>query len=649
MSMTAKFDTGETQSDVFAIDVLPHAPKPAIAAKVAVFDPNGDTETLLSGLGIPYTSVGPEADPAGYDIFVIGRRALTLAAPKLNLTRVPQGLKVIVFEQTGEVLEQRVGFRTQEYGLRDVFPRISGHPALAGLTTENLHDWRGEATTVPPHLDPSTMTNPKTYPQVQWCGFTTTRAWRCGCEGDVATVLIEKPAAGNFLPIIDGGFALQYSPLMEYREGAGMVLFCQLDVTGRTENDPAAARLVGNLLDYVSAWKPASQRQLLYVGQSAGKRTSNCAGLSPADYQGGPLTADQVLAVGPEGGAKLAAHAKDIQSWLKAGGRLLGIGLDRDQADAFLPFKTTMRNAEYVCGSYALPAADSPFSGIAPADLYNRRPRELSLVSGGTVALGDGVLAKADGLNVVFCQLVPWQFDNPKDYFLKPTFRRSSFALSRLLANMGAAAGTPLLRNLQDPLPARVVLEDVKPVGKLGDQPKDTWHRVPREQVWLEAGQSVLFLPDVWKGLWVGKEEPPKDWETAGFDDSKWRDINVPGTWQSQFADLAKVNDVFLYRTTIDVPAEMARRDVVLLLGSVDDEDWTYVNGRLVGSITEKTNPRDHVEFAAHVSAAQGASEGRAERGGGEGERSPRGGRHQGFAVQEARCRQRALAFGPVR
>jgi hypothetical protein len=41
----------------------------------------------------------------------------------------------------------------------------------------------------------------------------------------------------------------------------------------------------------------------------------------------------------------------------------------------------------------------------------------------------------------------------------------------------------------------------------------------------------------------------------------------------------------------------MAQRDVVLLLGSVDDEDWTYVNGRLVGSITEKTNPRDHVEF----------------------------------------------------
>jgi predicted amidohydrolase YtcJ len=53
-------------------------------------------------------------------------------------------------------------------------------------------------------------------------------------------VLIEKPLCGDFLPILDGGFSLQYSPLLEYREGNGMVLFCQMDVTGRTATDPAA-------------------------------------------------------------------------------------------------------------------------------------------------------------------------------------------------------------------------------------------------------------------------------------------------------------------------------------------------------------------------------------------------------------------------
>jgi hypothetical protein len=191
---------------------------------------------------------------------------------------------------------------------------------------------------------------------------------------------------------------------------------------------------------------------------------------------------------------------------------------------------------------------------------------------------------------------VPWHFDYQKIYNEKPTFRRSSFALSRLLSNMGVAAGDPLLQNMQEPVPARVVLEQVTPLGKLGDQPKAAWHRIPHDLIWLEAGEKVLVLPDVWKGLWVGKDEPPKDWATAGFDDAKWRDIKVPGTWQDQFKDLAKVNDIFLYRVVVDVPAEMAHEDVTLILGSVDDEDWTYVNGQFVGSITEKTNPRDHVE-----------------------------------------------------
>jgi len=91
---------------------------------------------------------------------------------------------------------------------------------------------------------------------VKWCDIEVPRVWRCGNRGNVASVLIEKPTTGDFLPLLDGGFSLQYSPLMEYREGTGMVLFCQLDVTGRTERDPAADRIVSNILTYVSAWKP---------------------------------------------------------------------------------------------------------------------------------------------------------------------------------------------------------------------------------------------------------------------------------------------------------------------------------------------------------------------------------------------------------
>src|SRR5262249_944024 len=141
-----------------------------------------------------------------------------------------------------------------EYGLREVFPRVPDHPLLTGIAPEHLHDWRGEATLLPPRLNYTLR--PQHGPTAKWCGIDVAPGWRYGCRGNVASVLIEKPARGDFLPILDGGFALQYSPLLEYREGKGRVLFCQMDVTGRSERDPAADALTCNLLRHASGRKP---------------------------------------------------------------------------------------------------------------------------------------------------------------------------------------------------------------------------------------------------------------------------------------------------------------------------------------------------------------------------------------------------------
>ncbi|MBE3068674.1 MAG: hypothetical protein IMZ66_00400, partial [Planctomycetes bacterium] len=333
-----------------------------------------------------------------------------------------------------------------------VFRRVADHPALAGLDAENLRDWRGEATILPPRL--AYEMRPRYGPTIRWCGIDVTRVWRVGCRGNVASVLIEKPARGDFLPVVDGGFSLQYSPLMEYREGKGMILFCQMDVTGRTEGDPAAARLAGNLLAYVSTWKPAPTRKALYVGDPAGKTHLEKAGVSVGAYAGGPLSADQVLIVGPGGGPKLAAGAAAVGDWLKAGGRVVAIGLDEPGANAFLPFKVTMKKAEHISTIFEPFAADSPLAGIGPADVHNRDPRERPLVSGGATPVGDGVLAKADGAGVVFLQLVPWEFDYSKQFNLKRTFRRTSFALARLLAAQGVAGSTPVLTRFSSPVDA---------------------------------------------------------------------------------------------------------------------------------------------------------------------------------------------------
>jgi len=347
----------------------------------------------------------------------------------------------------------------EEYGLRQVFKRVPDHPILAGLDDQNLRDWCGEATILPPRL--TYEMRPMYGPTVKWCDMDVTRVWRSGCRGNVASVLIEKPARGDFLPILDGGFSLQYSPLLEYREGKGMVLFCQMDVTGRTEADPAAERLARSIVEYASAWKPAPERTALYVGDPAGKSYLARAGVSVGSYEGGNLSADQVLVVGPGGGQQLAACRAAVGNWLRAGGRLLAIGLDEQDAAAFLPLKVTMKKAEHIATYFEPPNLRSPLAGIGPADVHNRDPRQLPLVSGGAEVVGDGVLALAETHNmarlfhnVVFCQLVPWKFDYSKQYNLKRTYRRASFTVARLLAGMGVAGATPVLDRFASPMDA---------------------------------------------------------------------------------------------------------------------------------------------------------------------------------------------------
>jgi len=476
LTATVKFNGGESQQDSFMVNVMPLPTAAPNRSKIALFDPRGDTGKLLGGMGTPYQPVDAQADLSGYDILVIGKSALTADGSAPDLARVRDGLRVVVFEQTSEALEKRLGFRTEEYGLRQVFRRVPDHPLLAGLDEENLHDWRGEATLLPPRLNyrigPAYQS---TSPVVEWCGMDVPRLWRCGCCGNVASVLIEKPARGDFLPILDGGYSLQYSPLMEYREGKGMVLFCQMDVTGRTESDPAAEALVANILRYTSAWKPAARRDALYVGGPAGKRHLERAGLALSSYEGGKLSPGQVLVVGTGGGKDLAPHAPDIAEFLKSGGNLLALGLDEQEANSFLPTPIRTNRQEHIAAFFTPFGADSPFVGIGPADVHDRSVRRLALVSAGAAPVGDGVLAKVQDANVIFCQLLPYevsstegaaaffQTDTPdkkqgaataavKRYSFKRTYRRASFLLTRILADMGVAGSTPLLARFGAPV-----------------------------------------------------------------------------------------------------------------------------------------------------------------------------------------------------
>src|SRR5262249_17321017 len=154
-------------------------------------------------MGVRFQRVDAATDLAGFATLIVGKGALTLQGAAPDLTRVRDGLKTIVFEQTADVLEKRLGFRIAEYGLRWVFKRIPDHRVLAGLDEQQLRDWRGSATTSAPRLTYQLAKQFNYVPTVEWAGMAVPRVWRNGSRGSVASALIETPAQGDFLPILD--------------------------------------------------------------------------------------------------------------------------------------------------------------------------------------------------------------------------------------------------------------------------------------------------------------------------------------------------------------------------------------------------------------------------------------------------------------
>ncbi len=445
LTATFHFSNGEMQEDSFEIHVLPQVRSNLPQTATALFDPKGYTRALLDKTGMNYQMIDSSSDLSEFEVVIIGREALDVDNDGPDLTSVRDGLKTIVFEQTSEVLEKRLGFRIQNYGLRQVFARIPDHPVLEGLTNENLCNWRGSSSLLPERLNYETDDHVfNGAPTIRWCDIPVTRIWRCGNRGNTASTLIEKPACGDFLPLIDGGFSLQYSPLMEYHEGKGMILFCQMDVTGRTEFEPAAARLVSNILSYVSKWKPSVKRQVVYAGEEPGIQHLKKTGISVSAYRKDERPHNRIFILGP-GNIDALPDRRFIAGWIRQGGRLLAVGLTPEVAGTILPFPVEMKNGEHISSYFEPQGMISPFTGISPADAHNRAPLSLTKLNNESIILGDGILAGEEKTGTIFCQLVPWHLDYGNgQHNVKQTFRRWSFLLSRVLGNMGAESSTPL-------------------------------------------------------------------------------------------------------------------------------------------------------------------------------------------------------------
>ena len=422
-----RFEGGVVQSDAFDFTVIAPAANPK--AKLAVYDPKGLTAANLKRLSIGFEPVSDLAQMASdRRVLVIGRESLT---PELYreqvLPRATQGRRVILFEQSKSVLEA-IGFRVQTYGMRHGFPRYRSAALAASQREELLRDWAGASTLVPAH---TALKASETWAERDtWAGWTHARPWRNGNRGAIATVIPEKPALGDWRALVDGAFDLQYAPLLEWRTRNGRILFCQMDVTGRTEPDPAADDLVRRLVNEV-----CGENLGTWAAYPCGMQ-AYASGLVRGEWtieHDRAKTATRLYYV-TGGGAK---RPDDFFDRIRDGATALLCGLSAAEVKAWSPVPLVCADVK---GAYPTRIRELPpeLNGLSNGDWSWHGGMDFAAftddVKDGNAAFR--IVRYGKG-RLVFWQVPPWKIDEANRPYLRISKRRAEAMLTRLMGNLG--------------------------------------------------------------------------------------------------------------------------------------------------------------------------------------------------------------------
>ncbi|HYG17927.1 MAG TPA: sialate O-acetylesterase, partial [Ohtaekwangia sp.] len=118
-----------------------------------------------------------------------------------------------------------------------------------------------------------------------------------------------------------------------------------------------------------------------------------------------------------------------------------------------------------------------------------------------------------------------------------------------------------------------------------------------------EKNAAVLKKIEAMQGPLNQSAADIQSWREHSFDASSWKQMEVPGLWEQQ--GLPNVDGVIWYRKQIDLPAEKAGQAATLVLGTIDDNDETYVNGVKVGATNRYNERRSYAVPAALLKAGR--------------------------------------------
>lgn len=108
--------------------------------------------------------------------------------------------------------------------------------------------------------------------------------------------------------------------------------------------------------------------------------------------------------------------------------------------------------------------------------------------------------------------------------------------------------------------------------------------KVPTDLV--EQQKYIDQQQNNWKAQLISKDrgysKGAAAWAQPGCDDAGWKTMNVPQIWEAQM--LKDFNGVVWLRKSVDMPSAYAGKDLVLSLGTIDDNEITFFNGQQIGA-----------------------------------------------------------------
>ncbi|PAW78040.1 MAG: hypothetical protein B9S32_09135 [Verrucomicrobia bacterium Tous-C9LFEB] len=489
-------------------------------AKVVLFDPTGGSESAFRRLGINPTLIKNLSEWKGGDLLVIGREALP-AFGRQSSESIPSSVPILVLEQGVNALES-VGLRTYPVRPRTVFPLAANHSALSGVEADDLRDWRVEPRLLESGIEP--LRNGYNY--------------HVGYYGAVASVTIETPTRGNFTPLLQSGFDLRETPLLEATLKDRRWLFCQLSVVdgifgvSPEMGDPVGARILVNLVDYLMGKKVATPSAFGVMGDAADVDLARELGADIGkSISMGQLNAMKVVLVG-----KSVSNPAALKAWVEQGGTAVVMPQNPE-------FYTTVSPTTAVASktlSLTLVPSGRVFEGLGQSDFHYRGLLPLRTFN------GEDVMKEVPAGNGrwIFVGFDPRRLDVKDEPWMRFTYRHQYRALSQVLTNLGVALD----------LPSESMYERFK--------------RTPF-QIDLTASAKARILER--------KEDQSTGWTAPEFDASRWRPFGLTGQ-TTTFGDAC-------LRISFTVPKEIAEGNLVADLGTMDDYDETWLNGVKIGSV----------------------------------------------------------------